>query len=156
MNEYTAKDIDRFWDKVDCSGECWEWIASIGSTGYGQFAKNNMPQKAHRVAWIITYGDIPSNLQVLHSCDNRKCVRPDHLFLGTQLDNMRDMISKGRSNHPPNLGEKHGMAKLSTQDVIAIRQLRGQKTYKAIAEEFGVATSTIGMIMTGDNWRHIK
>ena len=88
----------RFWAKVDKSEGCWEWTASLFSaTGYGQFAlTSTKPETAHRMAWVLTNGDITDGLFVLHKCDNRKCCNPDHLFLGTHQDNITDMCQKGR------------------------------------------------------------
>jgi hypothetical protein len=96
----------RFWAKVDCTKECWTWTASVFTqTGYGQFALTpRKPVNAHRMSWELSFGDIPSGMYVLHKCDNRSCVRPDHLFLGTQKDNMVDMSNKGR--HVGTLGHR--------------------------------------------------
>jgi hypothetical protein len=86
---------------TDRTGECWEWAGSLDSDGYGQMTvsselSSSRKLKSHRVAWILAHGPIPVGLGVLHRCDNRRCCRPDHLFLGTQIDNMRDCVSKGR------------------------------------------------------------
>lgn len=92
---------DRFWPKVRKGGGCWEWTASM-SHGYGQIGvggKSGRPHHAHRVAWELTNGAIPAGLFVCHHCDNKKCVRPDHLFLGTAKDNNQDRARKGRN--PP-------------------------------------------------------
>lgn len=97
---------ERFWSKVDQSGDCWLWAAYRNSRGYGMFmvsagsplqnTKSTRPHLAHRIAWQLTYGTIPNGLVVCHHCDNPPCVRPDHLFLGTQSDNMVDSARKGR------------------------------------------------------------
>ena len=99
----TDKDIARFWAKVrrvDDAGSCWEWTGSCFASGYGQFALSQPRRKAyaHRVAWGLAFGPIPNGLFVCHHCDNRRCLRPDHLFLGTQAHNVRDAIRKGRLN----------------------------------------------------------
>ena len=92
---------ERFWSKVEMIPfhPCWEWMGFRNEWGYGQVAiSHRSPERAHRLSWIIHYGPIPRGLFVCHRCDNPGCVRPDHLFLGTTTDNMRDMISKGRAN----------------------------------------------------------
>jgi hypothetical protein len=88
---------DRFWSKVNVRlpNDCWEWQANLGK-GYGMFWFSKTAIVAHRVAWIMLRGDIPKGMNVLHKCDNRKCVNPNHLFIGTQSDNVNDMLQKGR------------------------------------------------------------
>lgn len=96
---------ERFWQKVaKADGDaCWIWTAAKFPKGYGKVAveKSRKVDGAHRVAWELTYGSIPIGLSVLHKCDNRPCCRPDHLFIGTQLDNMRDMANKGGYKRRP-------------------------------------------------------
>jgi len=95
-------DIDRFWEKVEVKGddECWPWKASqVGTTGYGQFRLNEQKPRAHRIAWFIANGTIPEGLKICHSCDNTLCCNPAHLWAGTQKENIRDMISKGRGRY---------------------------------------------------------
>lgn len=87
---------ERFWSKVDKSGDCWVWIASTSSKGYGKFWFRNWHWRAHRVSWILANGEIPEGMHILHECDNPPCVNPDHLTSGTQLDNMKDKVQKGR------------------------------------------------------------
>ena len=89
---------ERLWEKTDKAGSCWIWVGTTNRDGYGNIGIDNKKTAlTHRVAWMVTHGPIPVDLCVLHRCDNPRCVNPDHLFLGTQADNMRDMMLKGRS-----------------------------------------------------------
>ena len=88
--------MDRFWDKVDKTGECWIWTASKNKKGYGRFGFGSRAQLAHRVSWLLSNGEIPDGMLACHTCDNPPCVNPSHLWLGTQKDNVVDMSSKGR------------------------------------------------------------
>jgi len=88
--------LNLFWEKVEKTDACWNWKAFIDYKGYGQFGFKNKVVRSHRVAWELTFGPIPSGLHVLHRCDNRKCVNPAHLFLGTNKDNVNDRELKGR------------------------------------------------------------
>lgn len=94
----SPRHIQNFWCKVDKKGEddCWEWIGAIQSHGYGSFSVNGKTYNAHRISYIIHFGMPKHN--VLHSCDNRRCVNPKHLCDGTQLENVRDMIERGRAD----------------------------------------------------------
>lgn len=97
--------VIRFWSKVPIGAEgCWEWKAGLSPRGYGQFWDTGTNRGAHRYAYEQVIGPIPEGLFVCHRCDNPACVRPDHLFLGTQQDNMSDKQSKGRCGRPPTWG----------------------------------------------------
>jgi hypothetical protein len=104
---------ERFFAKVQKTDGCWLWTASLNKAGYGQIYAEGRPQHASRISWRIHNGAIPAGLHVCHHCDNPRCVRPDHLFLGTRSDNMQDMLAKGRNGaitHPEKLarGSRHG------------------------------------------------
>lgn len=154
MGRFTADPdiIRRFWAKVRKSDGCWEWGAGFGNDGYGQFFWDRATRRAHRVAWIIAHGDIAPGLHVLHRCDNPKCVRPDHLFLGTPADNTRDMLAKARNSR----GESRPAAKLTESDVIDIRTCRLMgATFPALAAGFGVSLGTVWQVVAGNTWKHV-
>ena len=131
---------------------CVEWqgsrYKSRGKLSYGQMWYEGKNTKAHRVAWIENKGPIPKGLNVLHSCDNRICVNPDHLFLGTHTDNMRDMIKKGRK--ALFYGEDNGKSKLTEEQVLAIR--KDNRTNDAIARDYNIASPTVSTIRTRKKW----
>lgn len=95
-NKVFSPPIPRFWPKVQKTKSCWLWSGATGRGDYGHFIVKRKLIKAHRFSWELVNGKIPSGLHCLHHCDNPPCVRPDHLFLGTDLDNARDAINKGR------------------------------------------------------------
>ncbi len=146
---------DRFWSKVKKTKYCWVWTASKINGGYGSIQKGKSGEGticAHRLSWIIHYGKIENNLWVLHRCDNRSCVRPDHLFLGTYRDNIEDMASKGRKP----IGSMCSYAKLNEKDVVIIRKLLNKKVnHLVIAMKFGVSRKAIYDIFSGKNWKHV-
>lgn len=145
---------ERFWEKIKKAGssECWEWVAYKDIGGYGIIAVNKITQKAHRVSWILHYGEIPDGMFVLHKCDNPACVNPDHLFLGTQQENIQDMVNKKRhSRH-----ESHRSAKLTRQDVKDIIELRRQKiSMRKIADMYNITNCTVHSICQGIAWREV-
>lgn len=147
-----------FWSKVDSRGhnDCWPWVASIYRNGYGQFSSGHRyPQLktplAHRAAWILSNGPIPDGLQVLHRCDNRICVNPSHLFLGTLADNMVDMVAKGRQAHP--IGSRNGRTKLTEAQVLAIRA--DTRPSRTISAEYGVGQTLVSRIKSRRRWAHL-
>lgn len=141
---------ERFERKVDKSSGCWVWLASLGSTGYGQFSVDNRPRKAHRVSYEMYRGPIPAGIFVCHSCDNRLCVNPDHLFLGTSKDNLQDMASKGRSCH----GESRHNAKLTDEKVRFVRN--STQSNRALARLCGVSEAAIRNAKAKRTWRHVE
>jgi DNA-binding CsgD family transcriptional regulator len=145
---------ERFWSKVERHPtECWEWRGHRDRGGYGSFSIDGKERIAHRVAWRETRGYIPDGLHVCHHCDNRGCVRPSHLFLGTRSDNMRDMVQKGRNRPPDNRGERHGLHKLTESAIQEIRSASG--TQREIAERFGITQPTVSRIRRGLRWGHV-
>ena len=117
--------MDRFWSKVDQTGTgCWEWQGTRMAAGYGKFSYQGKSMYAHRMAWQLSNGSIPEGLYVLHRCDNPSCVRPVHLFLGTQRVNMHDAIEKGRMSGKPrteglDTSQWHLRLNEATTDVVA-------------------------------------
>ena len=160
----------RFWTKVDKSAECWVWTAATRN-GYGVLGVREdngrwVALYAHRISWELHFGPIPDRLYVLHHCDNRLCVRPDHLFLGTNQDNLVDMRAKGRGyvlpappkglwngTRPDRRGEANPHARLSEEDVREIRRLRGTgRGPTELGRKYGVSRSHIHHIVRGDAW----
>jgi hypothetical protein len=142
----------RFWRHVEQRGpdECWLWQASKNKDGYGAFQSG----LAHRHAWLLSKGEIPNGLYVLHKCDNPGCCNPQHLFIGTQKDNMADMRSKGRG--PDTKGSANGRAKLSEDDVLEIRKRRANGlTITTLAAIYGVSLNVISLIDRREIWTHI-
>ena len=153
---------DRYWEKVDKRSEfeCWEWTAALDTHGYGHIQRKGRTGGlvlSHRLAWELQNGDIPEEMHVLHTCDNRKCCNPDHLFLGDNQINVTDKMRKGRFK--PNLGEQNGSAKLTEEQVKLIRRYcklpKGRFTWDTIAKLFGVAQSNISAIHNRRTWQHI-
>lgn len=128
----------RFHRKVAVRGpnECWSWTASKKQDGYGQIRMGNRMVLAHRVAWMLANGPIPESISVCHTCDNRACVNPSHLWLGTHRQNILDRHEKGRSKGGSQRGEAHPKSKLTNKDVAAIRQ--SGLTSIALGKMYGV------------------
>lgn len=152
--------VERFWSKVAIAddsdpGRCWEWQASRMRFGHGVF--NNEHRAAHRTAYVLTCGPIPPGLCVLHHCDNPPCVRPSHLFLGTRVDNIRDMYSKRREARVSRPGEQNSNAKRTAEFVNQVRALfdSGEFTQADLSRQFGVDRRVIHDIVSGKRWRHL-
>jgi hypothetical protein len=151
----------RFWEKIDKRGlnECWPWIGGKTGRGYGCFRWNGIPRNAHKVSWLINKGEIPQvdgyhGMCVLHRCDNRACVNPSHLFLGTNRDNVEDCISKNRRARI--VGDNHGKAKLTAAQVRIIKRcLHFRVKASVIGRFFGMDKTTIGQISRGRTWKEV-
>ena len=158
--EYTPKDIARFWSKVDMSGgpdACWLWTGSRGTDGYGQFTVGGRTARlrgAHRFSYTLAHGPIPEGHFVCHSCDVRACVNPAHLWAGTRYENIADRDAKGRVRH----GSPHPRAKLTEDDVRAIRYLRETTglTYAQLAVRYGVDHTSIYAVVKRKKWKHVR
>lgn len=149
--------LARFFDKVEENGapSCWPWLATKDKAGYGYFNIRNAERcrniRAHRLSWILHNSqDIPKGLFVLHRCDNPSCVNPHHLFLGTNVDNVRDMVAKKRSC----LGEKHPAAKITAKDARAIRA--DPRSCRKIAAEYGLGHNQVSRIKKGERWGNLE
>lgn len=152
-----------FWSHVrKRSSGCWEWTAATTNRGYGNLLSNGRNVSAHRKAWELTYGRIPAGMCVLHLCDNRCCVNPSHLRLGTVRDNNRDCAAKGRQFHVPShlkaRGSDHGIAKLNEAQVAEILRAyrNGTMTQKELARRYGVCKQTVCNIVHRRIWRHVE
>lgn len=195
-------DAERFWSRVDKSDACWVWTAKRSPNGYGRFSHNNRQQAAHRLAWEMVGGPIPDGMKVCHDCpdgDNRACVRNDepgiyiingiarprfgHLWLGTQAENLADMVNKGRAatgdrhgsrTHPERIargthsgaylhpesvprGEQNGQAKTTADGVrqIRARYAAGGILQRELAVEYGMSREQISAIIRRVDWRHV-
>lgn len=151
----------RFFEKVRKTETCWEWIGSKTTNGYGFFWKDGKRAWAHRASWEIFHKKtIPEGMEGCHKCDNRWCVNPEHIFIGTHKDNMQDCARKGRfwaqTHGAPAKGEKHGSSKLREKDIIDIRlSYNNGEHQSSIAERYGMHKKHIGPICRGKRWKHV-
>lgn len=148
--------IKNVWEKINkkSEDECWEWKGYTDKNGYGRIMINHITYRAHRIAYELTHGSIPKGLYVLHHCNNPPCCNPNHLYAGTQKDNMKQMIVDGHSC----VGEKHPMGKLRGEDILKIKKLysTGRYTLKEIGIMFGTSDKNIHLIKSNKRWKHIK
>jgi HNH endonuclease len=183
-----SSNVDRtlaqsLWERVDKSGDCWEWQGTPDKDGYGVFTYRGTSYRAHRAAWLVSFGAIPRGLFVCHSCDNPACVCPEHLMLGAPRSNAIDPKRKGRSatgdrcgsrihrhkvregirkwiaEHPERhaRGERVHSAKLTAAGVISIRRLyRGGMRQVDIAARFGIAQAHVSEIVLRKSWKHLS
>lgn len=167
-NSTTLPTLDAFLAKVTKTETCWLWMGKRRETGYGLMYFAGRYIRTHRLAWQLFRGDIPDGMEVCHRCDNPPCVNPDHLWVGTHAENMKDAAKKGRIasgdksgarlyGAPWSKGELSGKAKLTTADVIEIRRLcdtLGMRQTK-VAKMFGVSSCQVSVIVRRKQWKHI-
>lgn len=165
-----SRKTDSFWARVSKSRDgCWEWTGAKNKYGYGVICAHRdgavLRKMAHRFSYELSVGAIPAGLLVCHKCDNRSCVRPSHLFIGSHFDNTADMMAKGRhvkgmthlrkigvdGKYPK--GEAHKWSKLKAKQVVRIRALGQTIPAARIAKKFGVTTSLISLILRRKIWR---
>lgn len=146
---------ERFWEKVRKSESCWEWTAQLKQDGYGYFrVHSSLQMLAHRYSWTLSNGPIPKGMLVCHHCDNPKCVRAEHLFLGSNNDNYQDSARKGRRVYVR--GERIATSKLTADDVVKIRAKRDAgQSGPSIAREFGVSHVAVYKISKREFWAHV-
>jgi hypothetical protein len=162
MSSITQKEIDKFWGKVDKEKSttfyngtrCWEWKSGAGRYGYVRLVGRNW--RVNRASWTISHGEIQKGLHVLHHCDNTKCVNPAHLFLGTQKENVYDMIAKGRKWIGS--GEDNPNSKVTIEQVEEIRRLYKRQSRKGLAtgglaKRFGISKSQVWSILKKQSWK---
>lgn len=168
--ELSSSDIVRFWKKVNKDGDCWEWTTSVDLRGYGLFSiqddsigKHRL-HRAHRVSYFLATGINPDSLNVCHSCDNPRCVKPAHLWLGTLRDNSIDCWKKGRSKLPRHeiigtakqCGENNLQAKLTADIIREIRVRRANKEdLNTIAKDYNISPGTVSKIALRTRWKHV-
>ena len=140
--------IDSSVDIVTESG-CWIWTKGLNTNGYGKLSFMGVTTQAHRLSYELHSGQIPEGHNVLHRCDVRCCVNPDHLFLGSQADNIKDMVEKGRKM----CGENYKTAKLTNADAAAI--LNDERPNSVIAKQYGVSRVLVSDIKAGKRWKHV-
>ena len=142
--------------RIDSVSQCWNWRRSLNTHGYGQARHLNGTYAAHRLAFILKYPQkIISKKLICHHCDNRACINPKHLYVGTPLSNMQDMIKRGRQNFPGGAkGEKHKDAKLTIALVRSIR--KSSLPHKQLARIVGVDNKTIRDVRARRTWKHVK
>jgi hypothetical protein len=155
LTERTNTLEERFWNKV-CKGEegndCWVWLGTKTARGYGKIYDGEKMEYAHRLSWKLVNGSISDEMEVCHTCDNPMCVNPVHLFIGSHLENVRDMVAKDRGNR----GERHGHAKLTDEQVKFIRRLaRDGLPQIWIATVFHLHVRYVWQLVHNERWKHI-
>ena len=143
---------DQFWGKVEkrAKEKCWLWLGARNNAGYGNIRVNKKYTNAHRISWLIHFGDIKKGFVICHKCDNPPCVNPYHLFTGRPRDNDADKVRKNRHIY----GMKHPRSKLTDEQVLEIRAING--THQTIADKYDISRRLVGMIKKRDIWNHLS
>lgn len=141
--------------EIDSEKGCWNWKGCLTAYGYPQANRNGKVYLLHRKFFEKSRGEIPKDKCICHTCDNRKCVNPYHMFIGTKKENTQDMLNKGRKN--PALGEKSTKSKLTQEQVLEIRKLHKlDNSIKKLSDRFKVSPQSIWAIIARKNWKHLK
>lgn len=142
---------ERFWAKVEKGDGCWEWHSCLDTDGYGLFWLDRTFKRAHRISYILKVGTIPLGLLVCHHCDNPRCVRPDHLFLGTEKDNALDAVKKQRNS----AGERSGSARLTYDDVRTLRNSYdpSKRNGTELAHIYNITKANVSSIIHNKTWK---
>ena len=150
--DYKAYLVDRC--RLNSSTGCLEWQRARNKWGYGTLKLKGIPESlAHRAAWVIFNGEVPTGKYVLHKCNNPLCCNVEHLYIGTQFDNMRDVKLQGTKRYTS--GTTHHNAVLTPEKVIQIREMLTHKSQWAVAAIFGVSSQAIKRIRNGVTWKHV-
>ena len=148
---------ERLWSRVENTGSCWLWNGTKSRGGYGRMNVDRKTISVHRVSWNLHNGIIPDGMFVLHKCDVRNCVNPEHLFLGNNQDNMTDMVNKGRHVAQHMKGELHPLVKLREHEVKEIKKLLSiGGSCKIIAAKYNISPQAISGIKNNRTWRHVS
>jgi hypothetical protein len=147
---------DPLFERVDKTGDCWIWTGAKTPEGYGMMRRGHGTRYAHRIVVEMVYGPIPDGMYACHHCDNPPCVRPDHLFIGTPQDNVRDMHAKGRGTWPIRFGSENSFAVLTESVVMEMRRLSSEGVATAeIARRFNQNEGTTAHAIAGTTWGHL-
>lgn len=153
-----TNNLSDFWEKVEKKGpkECWLWKGGRNPQGYGTWSYRGITWRAHKMAYRLTKGNVPKGYQVRHSCDNPPCCNPFHLLRGTRKQNAQDAIRRNRLN--PKRGEAHWASIFTESDVRKVHSLyaTGKWTQRELADLFGSCHQSIGFILRGEHWAHLK
>ena len=141
--------MKRFWDKVEKTETCWNWTGALSSNGHGRFNLDGKLVSPHRLSYEMAHGKISVGLNVCHHCDNRRCVKPDHLFLGTQSDNMKDAHKKGRVRV---INRSTKLDRQAAQDIRSGNAIG--MSQRELAKAFKISRSQVRRIISFSNWKN--